>query len=164
MPSRQLLVYFAAALLAVAVVTAGIVWWNRGAHLELQGSIQKVRTLALDEKSSALFIDFRFVNPADYPFVVREVTVEVIPPDGKVIEGMTITELDAKRIFQYYPLLGPKYNPSLLMREKLAPKQAADRMISAQFNVPEELLKARRNATIRVREVDGVISVIKERE
>ena len=164
MPSRQLLINFGIALVLVGVVAGVVLYINRGAHLVIEGTIQKVRTLALDDNSSAAFLDFRFTNPANYPFVVQEVTLILVQMNGDPIEGMTIPEMDAKRIFDYYKLLGPKYNSSLLAREKVAPKQSLDRMISAQFPMPEGLLQQRRNLIIRVRELDGLVSEIAERK
>ena len=84
MPSRQLLIYFGVAIVLVGALVAGGLWLNRGAHVELKGTIQRVRTLATDEKSSVAIADFRFVNPADYPFVVRVVTVTFEDAKGAV--------------------------------------------------------------------------------
>lgn len=154
-----LLVGIAAASALVGV----LLYWNRGAHIELKGSIQKVRTLASDESSAVVIADFRFVNPADYPFVVRKVDVFLEDADGQTLEGMVVSDIDAKRLFEYYPTLGQKYNPSLVMNAKIAPHASLDRMIAAQFKIAEEKAQARKSLRIRVEDVDGAVSEIVER-
>src|ERR1044071_4537361 len=114
---------------------------QRGAHVELKGSVLKVRTASLDENSSVAVIDFRFVNPSNVPFVVRSVDVKMEGKDGNSVEGMPVSEVDAKRLFQYYPLLGQKYNDSLLMRDKIPARQAEDRMIAVRFDMPVDKLR-----------------------
>ena len=84
-------------LLVVAGGVGGVFYMQRGAHVELKGSVLKVRTQAMDEKSSVAVIDFRFVNPSNYPFVVKEVTVSIEDKDGNRLEGQPVSELDARR-------------------------------------------------------------------
>jgi hypothetical protein len=154
---------FLLAGIAVASAIVGVLlYWNRGAHIELKGSILKVRTLATDPSSTVLFADFRFVNPADYPFVVRKVEVTLEDSSGKLIEGMDVSDVDAKRLFEYFPTLGQKYNPSLLMNARIAPRQSLDRMIAAQFKLAEEKVQARKALRIRIEDVDGAVSELVE--
>jgi hypothetical protein len=163
MPSKRLLIAFA---IGIGVVAIGLLlgfYWNRGAHVELKGSILKIRTAAMDENSSVVVADFRFANPSDYPFIVRTVDVSVVGPDGKTYEGSPVSEVDAKRLFQYYPALGQKFNDSLLMRDKIGPRQSEDRMIVARFDLPESQLSARRQVRIRIEDVDGPVSELVEK-
>jgi hypothetical protein len=146
----------------VAVVVAVVLYIQRGAHIELKGSIQKVRTLAMDDNSSVAILDFRFVNPSNYGFVVREVKVSLEDKQGRTLDGAVVSEMDAKRIFQYYPMLGQKYNETLLVRTKIGPRQAMDRMVAARFEIPEKLLQDRKQLRIRVEDVDGPVSEIVE--
>jgi hypothetical protein len=147
-------------IVVVVIAVLAIFYIQRGAHVELRGSVQKVRTLALDENSSAALIDFRVLNPSDYPFVVREATVTLFEPGGKTIEGMIIAEVDAQRLFEYYPALGQKYNDSLVIRTKVNPRQTMDRMLAVRFDVPETRLQARQGLRIRIEEIDGPVSDI----
>jgi hypothetical protein len=147
---------------AASALVGVLLYWNRGAHIELKGSILKVRTLATDASSAVVFVDLRFVNPADYPFVVRKVEVTMEDAGGKSIEGTAVADVDAKRLFQYYPTLGQKYNPSLLMNDRIAPRQTLDRMIAAQFKLAEEKVQARKALRIRVEDVDGAVSELVE--
>ncbi len=147
----------------IAIAVAVIFYIQRGAHIELRGQILKVRTQALDENSSVAVVDFRFTNPSDYSFVVRSVTVSVTEKAGKDVDGAEVSEVDAKRVFEYYPLLGQKYNDSLLMRDKIAAHQSQDRMIAARFEIPVQQLDARKQLSIRIEDVDGPVSEILEK-
>src|SRR5436190_16172121 len=93
-------------LLVVAIGIGGVFYMQRGAHVELKGALLKVRTQAMDENSAIAAIDFRFVNPSNYPFVVREVVVTIVDQNGKTLEGTPVSELDARRLFQYFPQRG----------------------------------------------------------
>jgi len=149
-------------LLVVAAGVGSVLYMQRGAHIDLKGSVLKVRTQAMDEKSSVAIIDFRFVNPADYPFVVKEVIVSIEDKDGKTWEGQPVSELDARRLFEYYPQLGQKFNDSLVMRDKIMGRQSMDRMIATRFEVPEATLESRKKLTIRIVDVDGPVAELRE--
>jgi len=161
--TKPFLTAFSIGVGVVIIVVIGVFYVQRGAHVELKGAILKVRTQALDENSSVAVIDFRFVNPSNYPFIVRSVEVSMQGPDGKSYDGDPVSEVDAKRIFQYYPLLGQKFNDTLLMRDKIAARQSQDRMIAARFVLPVKILEARQNLKVRVEDVDGPISEIAEK-
>jgi hypothetical protein len=149
-------------LVVVACGVGGVLFMQRGAHVELKGAILKVRTQAMDENSSVAAVDFRFVNPSNYPFVVREVVVSIEDKDGKPLEGQPVSELDARRLFQYYPLLGQKYNDSLMMRDKIMGRQSMDRMIVARFEAPEAAIQGRKKLTVRIVDVDGPVAELQE--
>jgi hypothetical protein len=150
-------------LAVVAIGIAGMFYLQRGSHVELKGSVLKVRTAALDETSSVAIIDFRFVNPSNYPFVVRTVDVTMEEKGGNVIKSEPVSETDAKRLFEYYPLLGQKFNDSLLMRDKIPARQAEDRMIAARFTLPVDKLEERKTFRIRIEDVDGPVSELVEK-
>lgn len=158
MPSKGLLYAFAAGLAAVVIMAAAILYIQRGAHIRLDGEIKQVRTAAMDDYSSVMVVDFRFSNPADYPFVVRRVDVSIVDADGHVYDGASISEVDAVRLFEYYKALGQKFNDTLLMDDQIAPRSTQDRMIAARFAVPERILEGRRSVTVRVEEVDGAVA------
>lgn len=162
MPSRQVIVLGLVALAVLGAAVAGALYLNRGAHVEVRGSVQRVRIQGVDDQSAIVVVDFRFANPSDHPFVVRTVTVLIEDAKGNSLEGTSIAEVDAVRVFQYYPLLGGKFNESLKVRDKVPQKETLDRMIAARFEVPASLVEARRKLTIRVEEVDGNVSEIVE--
>jgi hypothetical protein len=158
----RLLLYVLAGIAVLAVAIAWMFYIQRGAHMELKGSILKARTLAIDENSSVAIIDFRVTNVADYVWMVRSVDVSIEDGQGYHIEGSTISDLDAARLFEYYPLLGQKFNSSLTPRTRIQPHQAVDRMIGVRFEVPESQLQTRKSMTLRLAEVDGGISEVTE--
>jgi len=151
-----------AGLVVVAIGVGGVFYMQRGAHVELKGAVLKVRTQVMDENSAVAVIDFRFVNPSNYPFVVKEVTVSIVDKDGKTLDGQPVSELDARRLFEYFPQLGQKYNPSLMMRDKIMGRQSMDRMIVSRFEVPEATLEGRKKLTVRIVDVDGPVAELQE--
>jgi len=161
--SRTLLITFGIGIVVVAIAVWGIVRIERGGHVELTGTILKVRTAPLDEQSAAAVIDFRVTNPADYPFQVRGVTVVLENQSGAQTEGSTVSEVDARQLMAGVPLLGDKYNPSLMVRERVPAHTTLDRMIAARFEVPDSQLQARKRFLVRIEEVDGVLQVFPEK-
>lgn len=159
---RQLGPFVAIGVAVVALMVAAAFWLQRGAHLRLEGSIGKVRTLALPDSSTVLVIDFRVRNVADYPFVVRRVEVFLETAAGRTLEGFVISEPDAVRLFQYYPVLGQKYNPTLVARTRIGPRESLDRMIAARVEAPEEVVLERKGLRLRVEDVDGAVSELRE--
>lgn len=161
-PYIKLAPFVGIGIVAVVIAVLVIFYIQRGAHVELRGSVQKVRTLALDENSSAAMIDFRVVNPSDYPFVVREASITLLEPGGKTFAGTIIADVDARRLFEYYPALGPKYNDSLVIKTKVSPRQTLDCMLAVRFDIPEKQLQARQGLRIRIEEIDGPVSYVTE--
>ena len=146
---------FGIGLAIIALAVGGIFFMQRGDKIDLPGKILKVRTAPLDENSSIAVIDFRITNPSDVLFEVRTVTVELVDAAGKSYLGETTSETDAKRLFEAMPVLGQKFNNSLLMRERIGAHVSQDRMIAARFQAPESLLEARKRFVLRIEEVDG---------
>ncbi|HVX67767.1 MAG TPA: hypothetical protein VHA11_14245 [Bryobacteraceae bacterium] len=161
-PYIKLAPFVGVGLVVVILAVAGILYMQRGAHMELVTSIQKIRTLAIDENSSAIVADFRLHNPSDYPFVVGRVEATLVDPSGKTLDGMVISEVDAKQLFQYFPALGQKYNDSLIPRTRIAPRRTLDCMLAVRFELPEKLLAQRKAFRIRVEDVDGPVATVVE--
>lgn len=162
-PYVKLLPYFGIGLVALAIVTVWVFWMQRGAHMELRGAIQKVRTLAPEETGTVAIIDFRFRNTSDYPFVVREIQAFATAPDGQEIEGQVISDVDARRLFEYYPALGQKYNETLLVRANIRGGQSVDRMLTVRFPMPEALFNQRKQLRVHMLEVTGPTADILEK-
>ena len=161
---KRFLIPFLAGIGVVVILVAGVLYMQRGAVIEVKGGILKVRTLAMQDGGTVAVIDFRFVNPSNYPFIVQRVEISLEGADGQTVDGATVAEVDAKNLFQYFPALGQKYNPSLLARDKIPPHQSNDRMIAARFEIPEEKVASRRNLIIRITEVDGAESELHEKK
>src|SRR5437763_1240270 len=124
---------FGIGLAIIALAVGGIFFMQRGDKIELPGKILKVRTAPLDEDSSIVVIDFRITNPSDVQFEVRTVTVEMDDQAGKSYQGQATSEMDAKSLFEGLPVLGQKYNKTLVMRERIGAHVSQDRMIAARF-------------------------------
>jgi len=153
---KELLIAVAGGLVLLVLVAYVVLDVNKDSHVVLEGSIQQVRTLALEDSAAFLAVDFRVTNPSGYPFVVRELKLIV---DG--VEGQVVADSDAKRLFDYYKAIGPKFNESLKARDKVTAKQTVDRMVSARFELPEAKLKERKSLVVRIEEVDGMVSELK---
>lgn len=155
---------FAAIGLLIAAAAAGaIFYFNRGSQIRIEGSMKKVRMQKLYENSTLLVFDFRFSNPANFPFVVAEVTSECTLADGRKLEGELVTDADAKPIFAFHALtLGDKYNESLIRKSRVAPKTTEDRMIAMVYQTEPGPLETRTGCVLRIRDVDGAVSTIAE--
>jgi hypothetical protein len=161
--SKNFLIAFGIGIVCVAIGVWLVVYMNRGAHVDLPGKVLKVRTAPLDEASAVAVIDFRVSNPANGPFVVRTVTVAMEDSAGAESVGQTVSEVDARQLFQVIPLLGQKFNDTLLMRDSIPPHNSWDRMVAARFEVPESKLEARKRLVVRIEEVDGKVFDLSEK-
>ena len=116
----------------------------------------------MDQQSTVMVVDFRFVNPSDYVFIVRTARIYIEDADGKVHQGVLVSDLNASRVFEYYPLLGQRFNKTLVTKDKVEARESMDRMMCVRFDLPESALKLRTKLTIRIEDVDGGISEIVE--
>jgi len=155
MLNRQFLTFVGIGLLVVAVALAITLWGTKGAHLELQGKILKVRTLPTDEKNSIVVVDFRVTNESKQNFIVQDATVVITTADGKPLECDPIARQDVNRVMEYYKVLGPKYNETLIQRDKVAGGATMDRMVAASVPLTEEELGKRKALAVRLHDVDG---------
>ena len=161
MPNRTLLICAGIGLLVIGAMVGGGLFASRGAHLELQGSLRKTRVAALSPTRTVVVLDFRASNPADYPFVVKTIEVEVTLADGRKVIGQFVPEVDAKSLFPALPALGDKLAVSIGTGEKIGKKQTVERMTAASFNLPEADFEARKGVLLRLRDVDGPVSELR---
>jgi len=159
---KQFLIYAGVGLVLVTVGIVAIFYVQRGAQIQLKGRILKVRVLPVEPASTVAILDFRFANPADYEFFVRKVDVYLEDANGVNVEGSPISDVDATRLFEYYPILGQKFNESLLIRTRVKPGESLDRMVAARFELPLRDLETRKRFKVRVEDVDGAVSAIVE--
>lgn len=164
MPSRQLLVFVGVGIVVVAIALGITLYGTKGAHLELTGWVLKVRTIATDEKNSIAVIDFRVKNQSDKQnFLVKESQLLVTGADGKQVEGIPIARQDINRVLDYYKQLGPKYNETLIIRDKVPTGQQLDRMVAFAVPLPEEELEKRKDLVLRLIDIDGPTFELKEK-
>ncbi|MEZ5356814.1 MAG: hypothetical protein R2762_29605 [Bryobacteraceae bacterium] len=154
--------FLLAGLGVMAALIGGFLWFTRGSHIQIKGEVLKVRTHAFSDGSSLAVVDFRFANPADFPFLVRSVDLILETADGKTLNGMMVAETDAKRMFEGMPELGQKYNETLKTRDKIPPHSQDDRMVAARFETSIDVLEQRKRLRIRAEEVDGAVSEVVE--
>lgn len=153
--SKQILIFAGIGLVAIAIAVVVILAGNKGAHLQLEGKILKVRTGALGDGNSIAVMDFRVNNPSDVPFVVREVDITLEKPNGEMTEGVTVSKSDLKQLFQYNRFLGDQYNDGLGLQDKIAPHSTVDRMVAAHFEVGEQDLEKAKAVHVSIQDVDG---------
>lgn len=160
---NPLVISFAVAAGIVLAIIGAVFYAQRGSHLQLQGQILKVRTAPIDDNSSVAVVDFRFTNVADFNFNVLNVAVTMQDSSGMETQGMTVSEIDTERLFQGIPLLGQKYNQPLTARDTVAPHATEDRMIAARFEIPEDKLEKRKQLTLHITALGGLVSDIREK-
>ena len=153
--SKRLLIFFGIGVVAVAIAVGLIVTGNKGAHLQLQGKILKVRTGALGEGNSIAVMDFRVENPSDKPFVVRVVDIALEQKNGEMLDGVTVSKADLKQLFQYNRFLGDQYNDGLGLQDTIAPHSMVDRMVAARFEVSNDDLVKAKAVHLSIQDVDG---------
>jgi hypothetical protein len=160
---NSFVITFAVGLGVIALAVAGILYMQRGAHMELPGKIVKVRTVPIDDTHSVAVADFQIHNTSDYPFMVRSVWLVLEDPNGAQHPGLTSSEIDAQRFFDGTPVLGPKYSKTLITRETVNGLATEDHMVLANFEFSESQLQARKRFLVRIEEVDGKVFEISEK-
>ncbi|MBI1899336.1 MAG: hypothetical protein HYZ57_15470 [Acidobacteria bacterium] len=161
--SRQSLVAGLIGLVVVGGIVAFVLSYTRKYHIEVKGEVLKVRTYAVEPGETVAIVDFRIANPSVLELKIRDVQVFLDTRDGKTIDSAVFSERDAQRLFTYYPVLGQKYNPTLILRDKIAPGQTLDRMIAVKFSVPEQEVAKRKTVRVVIEEVEGPKSTIEEK-
>lgn len=156
--NRQTAVAIAIGLVVVAAVVAVILQTTRKHRVELTGSVLRIRSHSVDPETTVVFADIRVTNPSTQQFVVNE--VDVYMDDQK---GETFSEADAQRLFTYYPVLGKKDNPNLMIRQKIESGETIDRMVTVRFNGPDASVQARKSFRIVVTDIDGAKTEIAEK-
>lgn len=154
-------------LIGLAVVAIGIGFvliGTKGNHLELKGTILKVRLLPLSPVASLVVVDFRVTDPSDVPFVMKGASLTLDPASGATLDGMTVSKSDIENVFKYNPILGPKFNDVLGIEDRIAPHQRLDRMMGARFEIPESQAEDRKAVHLHIEEIDGVTADFTEKK
>lgn len=160
--SKGFAVTFLIGLLVIGAAIWGVFYKQQGAHIEPKGSILKVRTLKLDDNSSAAVIEVRLTNESDYPLIARGIETSVVAGTGTV-PGNPIAEVDLKDLFKNYPILGEQFNPVFKMRDQVPPHGSVDRELAAQFPISVEQLDQRKDLIVRVEDRSGPVAEMHER-
>jgi hypothetical protein len=149
---EQFLSAFAIGLVAVAVVVAGIMYMQRGAHMELTGAMT-VRVHGTDENTALALIDLHIANPADYGFQIGNVTVTLETNAGQ-FPTTVISRVDSQRLADAMPELGP-FHPTLYTKYVIPARTTGDYTLLAQYSAPERILNDRKRFVVRIEEING---------
>jgi hypothetical protein len=151
------------AVLIVGVLIGGGLYWTRNNRLELKGQVLKVRSYSIDQDYTVAVIDFRATNPSTSQFVVKDIDVTLNTSEGKELDGAIFSEIDARRLFDYYKVLGTKFNPTLIAKDKVESGQTVDKMLAVRFTGSDADIQNRKALHIVIHDVDGVTTEIQER-
>jgi hypothetical protein len=149
-------------LAVVAIALVGVMFLNRGSHVRLAGAVLKVRLAPTDTESAIAILDMRLRNPASVPFMVRQVTVHLVEGRGTGRDGDPVAQMDLDRVLEYYKLVGPRYTPMLLPRQRVQPGETLERTVAGSFAVSEAALERRKMLVVRIEDVDGNVTEIEE--
>jgi hypothetical protein len=139
-------------IVVVTVAVGAILYMQRGAHMELTGTMV-VRTVATDDNTALVLVNLHISNPADYSFEVRNVTVTLETKNGEFPRDI-ISRVDAQRLFEAMPDAGP-FHPTLYTKAVIPAHSTADYTVAAQFSAPEKILQDRRRFVVRIDEING---------
>jgi hypothetical protein len=153
--SKQLLIGLGLGLVVIAVSLFLVFSTTKGAHLELKGTVLKLRTGALDDTSSVALMDVRLENPSNILFVVREVSVKLEKTDGSMVDGIMVPRMNIKQVLEYNKFLGAQYNDTLTIQDKVPAHKTIDRMIAVTFTVPGKDLDAAKAIHLNIEDLDG---------
>jgi hypothetical protein len=157
--NRQNVVAGVIAVILVAAAVGAILYSTKDSQVHLAGSLLRVRTHAVDADNTVVLADVRITNPTTQQFVVQD--VEVFVDD---LKGDSFSETDARRLFEYYPVLGQKYNSNLVVRQKINAGESIDRMVTVSFKATDEKIQKRKALRIVITDVDGAKTEIVEKK
>lgn len=158
----QVLRYTLLGLLLVVFLAGLVYWFNSGSQVRLNAEVVRVRTVATSDKTAVLIAELRIYNPANVPFVVREVKTVLARQDGQSLAGDQVAQGDLDRLLGYYAAEGPRYNETLKVRSKLPGKTRRDWTVAASFPVAKNAIDERRGLVFEIDDVDGVRVTVTE--
>jgi hypothetical protein len=160
--NKQGLVAGLIALVAVAALLGGILFSTRHNKVELKGEILKVRSHQLDAEHTVAVLDLRLTNPSTQQFMVKDVEVYVDDPGGAAKEADVFSDIDGLRVLEYYKVLGKRYNPSLIRRDKFSAGQSADRTLMINVPMTDEQFAKRKRLRVVIHDADGPTTEVAE--
>lgn len=163
MKAPRLLIPLLLGLLAAGAVAAFFFLSNRPSQVRLEARILKVRTISTDDKASVVVAEVRMKNPSGYPFMLRAAHVKCVTAEGKEIDGENVSEMDLDRLLNYFKTVGPRYNPTFKLRDRIPAGAEIDRTVAASLPIAVSELNQRRNLIIQLEETDGVTVPVSER-
>jgi hypothetical protein len=162
--NKQLLGSLIAGLVVVAIAIGFLLIGTKGNHLELTGTILKVRVMPLSPVASLVIVDFRVSDPSDVPFVMKDAKLTLEAATGEILDGMSVSKPDIENVFKYNPILGPKFNDVLGIKDRIEPHQRLDRMVGARFEITDAQAEDRKAIHLHIEEIDGVTADLVEKK
>jgi hypothetical protein len=162
--NKQFLVSLIAGLAAVGAALGFLLIGTKGNHLELTGTILKVRVMPLSPVASLVIVDFRVSDPSDVPFVMKDAKLTLETAKGELLDGMSVSKPDIENVFKYNPILGPKFNDVLAIKDRIEPHQRLDRMVGARFEITDAQAEDRKAIHLHIEEIDGVTADLVEKK
>lgn len=156
---EQFVAAFTIGLIVVAVAVGGILFMQRGAHMDLTG-FMKVRIHPTDDNTALAIVDLHITNPSDYDFQVSNVTVTLVTQTGEFATGI-VSRVDAERLFAAVPEAGPYY-PTLYTKALIKAKSTGNYTLLAQYSAPERILAARKRFVVQIQETNGKVAEFAE--
>ncbi|MDZ4800395.1 MAG: hypothetical protein SGI92_19735 [Bryobacteraceae bacterium] len=150
------------AVVAVVAAVGAILFSTRHNKVEVKGQVLKVRSHQLSADRTVVLMDVRLENPSTQQFMVKDVEVYVDGSDGKPTQADIFSDVDGQRVIDYYPVLGKKYNPSLIRRDKIASGKTVDRTLLINVPISDVQFAARKGLRIVVQDADGPKSEFSE--
>jgi hypothetical protein len=162
--SKAFLLSLLAGLAAVGIGLTFLFVGTKGNHLELTGTILKVRVMPLSPVASLVIVDFRVNDPSDVPFVVKSASLTLEPATGAPLDAMMVSKADIENVFKYNPILGPKFNDVLSIKDRIEPHQRLDRMVGARFEITDAQADDRKAVHLHLEELDGATADLVEKK
>ena len=162
--NKQLLISLFTGLAVVAIAVGFVLIGTKGNHLELTGTILKVRVMPLSPVASLVIVDFRVSDPSDVPFVMKDAKLTLETAKGEILDGMSVSKPDIENVFKYNPILGPKFNDVLGIEDRIEPHQRLDRMVGARFEIPDVQAEDRKAIHLHIEELNGVTADLVEKK
>ena len=153
-----------AGLVVVAIAIGFLLIGTKGNHLELKGTILKVRVMPLSPVASLVIVDFRVSDTSDVPFVMKDAKLTLETATGEILDGMSVSKPDVENVFKYNPILGPKFNDVLGIKDRIEPHQRLDRMVGARFEITDAQAEDRKAIHLHIEEIDGVTADLVEKK
>jgi hypothetical protein len=140
---------FFVGLAVVGAALFGVLYVNRGSHVELKGEILKVRTIA-DGDGTIVFADFRVTNAAAIPFVVNSVKMSMETTQEEMADVLSKSDVD-----KYSKVLGPKHNDVISIKDQLPPAEAVNRIAVGRFSLSSEFFQDPKALSLRLDDAGG---------
>ena len=149
----------------VGLVVAGVLFMQRGARVGLTGNILKVRTAPLEDTARSWFW-ISASQSGERAFRGAQRHRGAGGKGRQAVRRPTIPEMDAKRLFEGLPLLGQKFNETLVLRGQDSGHSSLGPHGSPRASrAPGENRLAKRFHRLRLKEIVGgnIIRAFSER-